>query len=414
MFHRPQTTIQREGWYYLLILAVVFGGALFKEVNLLLILAGMLLGPVLLNWQAVGTNLFGLRVERKLPRGLSAGDWLSVGLSLSNTRRRLGAWAVVVEDRIQRLTAAADNHRGPPQGASALGPEVLRPDVLFPYVPAGQSRKGGYRGRLPARGRYQFGPLRLSTRFPFGLFSRTITVGESETLVVVPRLGRLTDGWAGRRLEAFAGVDRRSFRPGPEGDFYGVREWRSGDGRRLIHWRRSARLGKLVVRQFAQPRSRDVAIVLDLWQPELPTAEDLENVELAVSFAATVLADLCRKGGSSVYLAIHNCGPEFSGAPASSALLQALMEQLATVAARAGDTLPTLLAHALPRIAAGTEIVLIATRPTDLADAVRFAALGSDPLLHDRLRRIRCIDTSSEQLAEFFRADHETLSIPNP
>ena len=138
-----RTTIQREGWYYLLILAVVFGGALFKEVNLLLILAGMLLGPVLLNWQAVGTNLFGLRVERKLPRGLSAGDWLSVGLSLSNARRRLGAWAVVVEDQIQRLTAAADAHRGPPQR-----PDVLCPDVLFPYVPAGQSRKGGYRGRL--------------------------------------------------------------------------------------------------------------------------------------------------------------------------------------------------------------------------------------------------------------------------
>jgi uncharacterized membrane protein YhaH (DUF805 family) len=71
---RRQIAIHREGWYYLLIVAVVFGGALFKEVNLLLILAGMLLGPVLLNWQAVGTNLRGLRVERKLPRGLSAGD----------------------------------------------------------------------------------------------------------------------------------------------------------------------------------------------------------------------------------------------------------------------------------------------------------------------------------------------------
>ena len=50
MFRR-QTTICREGWYYLVIVAVVFGGAVFKEVNLLLILAGMLLGPLLLNWR---------------------------------------------------------------------------------------------------------------------------------------------------------------------------------------------------------------------------------------------------------------------------------------------------------------------------------------------------------------------------
>ncbi len=253
---RRQTTIHREGWYYLLIVVVVFGGALFKEVNLLLILAGMLLGPVLLNWQAVGTNLRGLCLERKLPRGLSAGDWLSVSLRLSNARRRLGAWGVVVEEQIRRVTAAGGDNPGGP---------LLSPDVLFPYVPAGETRKGAYRGRLLERGRYRFGPVRLSTRFPFGLFSRTITMGESETLLVLPRLGRLTDGWAGRRLEAIAGVDRRSFRPGLEGDFYGVREWRGGDGRRLIHWRSSARLGKLVVRQFAQPRSRDVAVVLDLW-----------------------------------------------------------------------------------------------------------------------------------------------------
>jgi uncharacterized protein (DUF58 family) len=200
-------------------------------------------------------------------------------------------------------------------------------------------------------------------------------------------------------------VDRRSFRPGPEGDFYGVREWRGGDGHRLIHWRSSARLGKLVVRQFAQPRNRDVAVVLDAWQPERPTADHLANVELAVSFAATVLADVCRRGGSSVYLAMSNPTPECLGAPASAALLQRLMEQLATVEAASGNELPALLASALPRIAEGAEIVLVSTRPTDLADAGRFAAVWSNPVLRDRAQRIRCIDTSSEQLAEFFQAE---------
>jgi uncharacterized protein (DUF58 family) len=394
MLRRP-TTIHREGWYYLLIVAIVFGGALFKEVNLLLILAGMLLGPVLLNWQAVATNLRGLRVDRKLPRGLSAGDWLSVSLQLSNARRRLGTWAVVVEEQIERVTAEG----------SPRGDPVACPEVLFPYVPAGQSRKGGYRGQLLERGRYRFGRLRLSTRFPFGLFSRTITVGQCETLLVLPRLGRLTEGWTGRRLEALAGVDRHSFRPGMEGDFYGVREWRSGDSRRLIHWRRSARLGKLVVRQFAQPRSRDVAVVLDLWQPERPTAEQLANVELAVSFAATVLADACRKGGCSASLAISNPGPEYLEAPATAGLLQGLMEQLATVEAAPGDGLPALLANVLPRIAAGAEIVLVSTRPTNLADPARFAAIRLSPVLRERAQRIRCVDTSGENLSTLFQAE---------
>ena len=394
---RRHTTIHREGWYYLLIVAIVFGGALFKEVNLLLILAGMLLGPVLLNWQAVRTNLRGLHVERKLPRR-AVGRRLVVGRSAAEQRPatarhvgRGGPGANRAGDGCGRRT----NHRDPPRS----------PEVLFPYVPAGQSRKGGYRGRLLERGCYRFGPLRLSTRFPFGLFSRTITVGQCETLVVLPRLGRLTEGWAGRRLEAVAGVDRHSFRPGMDGDFYGVREWRSGDSRRLIHWRRSARLGKPVVRQFAQPRSRDVAVVLELWQPERPSPEQLANVELAVSFAATVLADVCRKGGSMAYLAMSDPVPECLEAPASVALLQGLMQRLATIEAAAGDTLPVLLAEALPRIAAGAEIVLISTRPTDLADAGRFTAIRSSPVLRERAQRIRSVDTSSEHLAELFQAE---------
>ncbi len=248
---------------------------------------------------------------------------LSVSLHLENLRPRLASWAVVAEDQVRREAGdGRNNHRRQPP---------LRPQSLFPYVPAGDSRKTAYCGRIVERGRYRFGPLRLSTRFPFGLFSRTITVAETETLTVLPRLGHLTESWAARRLEAFAGADRRRGQAGPEGDFYGVREWRSGDGRRLVHWRSSARLDRLVVRQFERPRNRDVAVVLDLRPPDPPGAEHLENVELAVSFAATVLTDVCRKGGSNVHLAVSNSGPECFGGAASPALLQGLMEQLAIV-----------------------------------------------------------------------------------
>jgi len=394
MLFRRQTTVCREGWLYLAIVAIVFGGAMFKEVNLLLILAGMLLGPALLNWQAVATNLRGLGAVRKLPLGLSAGDRLSVGVILTNARRHISSWGVEVQDQIRRVsTSNRDNRR---QAAP------LRPQILFPYVPANQSRKGGYRGRLLERGRYEFGPLRLTTRFPFGLFSKTITLAESETLVVLPRLGRLTEGWTARRLDAFSGADRRRRRPGPEGDFYGVREWRTGDNRRLIHWRSSARLGKLVVRQLERPHSRDAAVVLDLWQPAQPAAEHVENVELAVSFAASVLADLCRKGGSNVQLAVDDSGPECLGGPASPAFLQGLLERLATVEAQPRDTLPAALLHALPQIPVGAEIIVVTTRPVDLTDADRFAALRSDHKLSERLRNIRCVDASNEQLAVYY------------
>jgi len=80
------------------------------------------------------------------------------------------------------------------------------------------------------------------------------------------------------------------------------------------------------------------------------------------------------------------------------------MEQLATVEAQSNDRLPALLAHALRQTAAA-EIILVSTRPVSLADTDRFAVFWSDPLLRDRLKRIRCIDTSSAELAEFFQAE---------
>jgi uncharacterized protein (DUF58 family) len=200
-------------------------------------------------------------------------------------------------------------------------------------------------------------------------------------------------------------MDRRRRKAGAEGDFYGVREWRSGDGQRLIHWRSSARLGKLVVRQFERPFNRDVALVLDLWQPEPHTAEHAANVELAVSFAATVLTDLCRKGGSNIYLGISNSRPECIGGPASSATLQRLMEQLALLEPRSDNALPALLTAALREIEAGTEVVLVSTRPVDLSDATQFVDVLSDPVMRDRARRILRVDTSSEHLAEFFSAE---------
>ena len=392
MPRQRHTIVCREGWYYLLVLGIVFVGAMARDVNLLLILSGLLVGPLLFSWQMVGRTLRGLQVQRKVPRTVCAGDLLVAGITLTNTRRRLGSWAVVVDERLQRET---DHGREEP----------IRPAVCFPYVPAGQSRKGVYRGRLTRRGRYRLGPLRVSTRFPFGLLRRTITVGQTDTLMVYPRLGRLTRRWAARHQESLAGTHRRQRRPGPEGDFYGVRQWRSGDSRRWIHWRSSARLGQLVVRQFEQPRNRDVAVLLELWQPAQPTPQHLDNVELAVSFAATVVADLCRQGGGNLLLGTTAAPPHCTSGPASAALLQDAMQRLALAEAQNADRLPELIELALGEIESGTEIVLVSSRPVDLTDSARFDSLWADPSRRIQTRRIRCVDTSDNQLDDYFRTD---------
>ena len=128
-------------------------------------------------------------------------------------------------------------------------------------------------------------------------------------------------------------------------------------------------------------------------------------MELAVSFAATVLADLCRQGGGKVNLCVFDGEPLCLGGPASAALLQDMMKTLAVLEARSDDRLAELIQRVLSDVAPGTEIVLISTRPADLTDSKRFAAVWSNPAFHAAARRDASIDASSQELEEFFIAE---------
>jgi len=100
---RRRAWLSREGVYYLGVLGFIVGGAVLRSFNLLVILAGMMMAPLLLNWRIVMATLRGLVVRRKLPEQVSAGEPLTVEITIENTRRVLGAWLVTVEDWVERV-----------------------------------------------------------------------------------------------------------------------------------------------------------------------------------------------------------------------------------------------------------------------------------------------------------------------
>jgi uncharacterized protein (DUF58 family) len=364
---------------------------MLREMNLLLIIAGMLAGPLLFNWWLVAVTLAGLEVRRKTPHAICAGDLLVVNVEVTNKRKKTGSFALVVEERVERV--GKTRQRG-----------QARSNVYFPHLPAGQTRTGTYRGRLAQRGRYQLGPLKVSTRFPFGLVRRTMTVGQIDTLYVFPRLGRLARGWRiAQRHQDFEGAQRRQRRPSRvSGDLFGVRPWMHGDSLRWVHWRSSARHDMLVIRQFEEHRNPDVAVLVDLWQPRQPSRDDLNNVELAVSFAATVVTEVCRKGGGNLQLGVTGGQSEHVAGPVSVALLNEAMEQLAVADASEEDRLPALLDRVLPTVEPGTEMLLISTRKVDLEDRGQLPSLWSTPARRKIARAISPINVADESLSQYF------------
>jgi uncharacterized protein (DUF58 family) len=126
--------------------------------------------------------------------------------------------------------------------------------------------------------------LRVTTRFPFGLFAKSAPVTVDAEIVVYPALRPVpTDVWRRAQGSAFASPRRAGRGHG----LRNLREYRAGDDPRLIHWRLSAKRGALVVREL------DARIVL------IGTgAREAERREGALSDAASLARALLRAGAA--------------------------------------------------------------------------------------------------------------------
>jgi uncharacterized protein (DUF58 family) len=168
-------------------------------------------------------------------------------------------------------------------------------------------------------------------------------------------------------------------------EFQRMREYRSGDNPKAIHWRTTARRGELMVREFQQTRDRDLVLLVELWQPARPTTSDLDRVELAVSFAASVLVESLRQSREARLRMVVVGTESFAWNHQSS--LELALDHLALAApSSTADVLPT-LDDVLPRVASGSRVVLVSSRPRhdllartdDVGKAAQLLRLSAEP-----------------------------------
>lgn len=390
MVRRPITTLCPEGWYYLFVVAFILGGAALRGMNLLIILAGAMIGPLLFNWRVARLMLRRLRVDRQLPPRVFAGQAVTVSVTLHNARSALTSWAVMIEDRIQRvdLTRAAQ-------------PQAVR--IMVSSVAPGQDRVVNYRSMLTRRGSYSFGPMRTFSRFPLGLAKASMIADDAAAkLLVCPRLGRVTRRWNMVTQQQHVGSLRTARQHGVhEGDYYGLREWRPGDSQRWIHWRTSAKLGELSVRQFEQQRSRDFSLILDMWQPLEPTERDLLIVETAVSFLATAVGDVCRHGGAHVTIGVLGTTMECWSGSASNVLASEVWDHLAVAQAGHDGDVRQAITCVQHRANPSAQTIVLSTRSRSASESAGENETGSTLTR----RKLTWIDCGNGEEAEFFAVD---------
>jgi uncharacterized protein (DUF58 family) len=204
----------------------------------------------------------------------------------------LGGGALAVRRARAVVTAApADAAVGQP---ALLRLAVSRPVEVRPLDPPGPVVLTGGRDEVAVtveperRGVKETCTLQLASAAPFGLLWWRVTLEAPlpRAMAVAPRRGpsrpvsrdaRAGQGEDDTRSEARVGEPR------------GVREYRPGDLRRLIHWPATAHAGTLMVREMEAPGDRPVVLVADL-------PADPEAAEAQAEVLMGTLCDLLGRG----------------------------------------------------------------------------------------------------------------------
>jgi uncharacterized protein (DUF58 family) len=394
----------REGRSYFVVWLGLMAIGLYLQSNLVLLIAGLAAGPLVASIVLSSSVLRGLELERRVPPYAFAGGPLAVDYVLVNRRKWTAALATVIEDEIEPLERAVP------------GATVLNPRLVFARVSGRGRERSRWESVAPARGRYQFGRLDLVTRGPFGLLERRHTLEVPDELIVYPRVGELTRNWNQMAQEATR--TRRGLkndRSSQEQEYHGLRDYRAGDSLRWIHWRTSARLGSLKVREFEQQREQDLALLLDPWLPRTKvTAELRESLEQAIRFVATIGMDSCRRTGRRLILGWTGPVPGLVQGYASAKMLHEVLGQLAVLRGSPEGQLAMLFDSLPMSVLRDGQLIIVSTRAVNVIEEAEKSSRLSGGLSRGLFARVTVLDAARGPLTDLIRFDRATLDPAHP
>ncbi len=281
-----KVSLTREGRRFLLALLVVAFAAFNTANNLMYLILGLMLSATVLSLSAAFLTLRGIDVELAIEEPLYANLKAPVGFTIRNSKVHLSSYSLRI-----RLPGVDD------EGI-----------YIQKVLPGGDLRYNKYL-LFPGRGRYSVSNLSVQTSFPFIFFVVSKTMQQKEggtTFLVYPGIMDVTDEV--ERLLAEMRSGEGIMKAPEEEEFHGLRDYRYGDPLRSIHWKATARTGTFMVKEYHEGMSRRMTIVLDsLRYP------DRETFERAISFAASLSAELIRRGITLRFVTCQKAVPPGTG-----------------------------------------------------------------------------------------------------
>ena len=308
---KRRLTFTRLGRWYTALTVGIGLAAINTGNNLLFLVLGLLLASIVVSGILSEQSLRALLLERRLPASATVGQPALIGILARNQKKRAPSFSLELREK---------------------GGDIEGRGFLV-VLAAGEAAEIAYRLLPQRRGRHRFLQLEVATKAPFGLFEKSRPVDAPGELIVFPR--RVEAPLVDSRHLTREG-ERPQDRAGQGLEVHSLRDHRAGEDARTIHWKSTARAGKLIGVDREQEQRKRVCVVLD--HRTLSGAALDSAVEKA---AALVEREL--DSGSEVGLAL--CG---AGLPAGSgeAHLHHALTLLALVEPAPRGPAPQPMAHA--------------------------------------------------------------------
>lgn len=301
--YRRQLRFTREGKLFVFVTLGLGFAAVNTGTNLMYLVFGFMLSLIVLSGVLSEHVLRGLVVERRLPTRAVANEPSLIELCVTNQKPRLVSYSVEVEDQ------AADD-------------ENTRRCYFLKIAPRAE-QTASYRRVPKQRGLMRFNGCSIATRFPFALFEKWREIDLAGELLVYPSQLPSTMPEGMFREQGERGGSAR----GRGTETRELREYRMDDEVRMIHWRRSASLGKPVVRELEQDASSLFAILLDNQKPSDAPADWERGFEQNVS-RASYLVEHGLARGYSVEICVRGARSKVAGTASDADTLQRFLALL--------------------------------------------------------------------------------------
>jgi uncharacterized protein (DUF58 family) len=221
------------------------------------------------------------------------------------------------------------------------------------------------------RGLHPLGPFTLVRGDPWSIWRTVVTTPCEGSLLVCPRTHPVRQNFASALRQGDSESLTRRY---GEDHFFALRDYVLGDEPRNVHWRSSARSGRLVVRQKVAASAEGTLLVLDTDVTAYASIHAFSEgfVQERFEAAVEVMASLCvakAADGQALHLAttsVHQ--PTVRQGSSTLAIIDALA---VVVAVAPVDTNPAEIASLARRGRCSRLIIVTGTPSLDLLSAVR-------------------------------------------